>query len=169
MVGKDYREVAKLFKSGDMAVYPAHGVGKIESIEHKDIGGTQQTFYVMKIVETGMVVMIPTTGRGTGLRNIIPSKEVKKVYEILEEKDVVIAPQPWNQRYRDYMQKIKTGSVYEIASVLRDLNVLSSDKSLSFGEKKMMDTARSLLVKEIAIANSIKEQKVEDDLDRIFS
>lgn len=158
-----------MFKSGDMAVYPAHGVGKIESIEHKDIGGTQQTFYVMKIVETGMVVMIPTTGRGTGLRNIIPSKEVKKVYEILEEKDVVIAPQPWNQRYRDYMQKIKTGSVYEIASVLRDLNVLSSDKSLSFGEKKMMDTARSLLVKEIAIANSIKEQKVEDDLDRIFS
>lgn len=158
-----------MFKSGDMAVYPAHGVGKIESIEQKQIGGTDQTFYVMKIIETGMVVMIPTTGKGTGLRNIIPSKEVKKVYEILEEKDVVIAPQPWNQRYRDYMQKIKTGSVYEIASVLRDLNVLSSDKSLSFGEKKMMDTARSLLVSEIAIANSIKEQKVEDDLDKIFS
>ena len=158
-----------MFKSGDMAVYPAHGVGKIESIEHKEIGGTEQSFYVMKIIETGMVVMIPTTGRGTGLRSIIPSGEVSKIYEILEEKDVIISPQPWNQRYRDYMQKIKTGSVYEIASVLRDLNVLSSDKSLSFGEKKMMDTARSLLVKEIAIANSIKEQKVEDDLDRIFS
>ena len=158
-----------MFKSGDMAVYPAHGVGKIESIEQKQIGGTDQTFYVLKIIETGMVVMIPTTGRGTGLRNIIPSGEVKKIYAILEEKDVVITPQPWNQRYRDYMQKIKTGSVYEIASVLRELNVLSSDKSLSFGEKKMMDTARSLLVSEIAIANSIKEQKVEDDLDRIFS
>ena len=141
-----------MFKCGDMAVYPAHGVGKIEAIEQKEIGGFDQMFYVMKIVETGMVVMIPTTSKGTGLRNIIPSKEVKKVYDILREKDIEILPQPWNQRYRDYMQKIKTGSVYEIASVLRDLNVLSSDKSLSFGERKMMETARGLLVSEIAIA-----------------
>jgi CarD family transcriptional regulator len=152
-----------------MAVYPAHGVGQIESIEQKDIGGSQQSFYIMKIVDTGMVVMIPTAGKGTGLRSIIPAKDVKKVYAILKEKDVEILPQPWNQRYRDYMQKIKTGSVYEIASVLRDLNVLSSDKSLSFGEKKMMDTAKSLLVKEIAIANQIKEQLVVDDLEKIFS
>lgn len=158
-----------MFKSGDMAVYPAHGVGKIESIEQKEIGGAAQSFYIMKIVDTGMVVMIPTAGKGTGLRSIIQSKDVKKVYEILKEKDVEILPQPWNQRYRDYMQKIKTGSVYEIASVLRDLNVLSADKSLSFGEKKMMDTAKSLLVKEIAIANQIKEQLVMDDLDKIFS
>jgi CarD family transcriptional regulator len=151
-----------------MAVYPAHGVGKIESIEKKEIGGTNQSFYVMKIIESGMVVMIPTTAKETGLRNIIPPKDVKKVYAILKEKNVEITPQPWNQRYRDYMQKIKTGSVYEIASVLRDLNVLSSDKSLSFGEKKMMDTAKSLLVKEIALANKINEKNVEDDLDKIF-
>ncbi|MFO7605481.1 MAG: CarD family transcriptional regulator [Desulfurivibrionaceae bacterium] len=157
-----------MFKCGDMAVYPAHGVGKIESIEKKEIGGTNQSFYVMKIIESGMVVMIPTTAKETGLRNIIPPKDVKKVYAILKEKNVEISPQPWNQRYRDYMQKIKTGSVYEIASVLRDLNVLSSDKSLSFGEKKMMDTAKSLLVKEIALANKIQEKNVEDDFDKIF-
>ena len=158
-----------MFKSGDMAVYPAHGVGKIESIEMKDIGGFEQNFYVMKIIETGMVVMIPTTTNGTGLRGIIPAKDVKKVYAILKEKDVEILPQPWNQRYRDYTQKIKSGSVYEIASVLRDLNVLSSDKSLSFGEKKMMETAKALLVAEIALANQTQEQLVEDDLDKIFS
>ncbi len=158
-----------MFKCGDMAVYPAHGVGQIESIEEKTIGDFEQSFYVMKIVETGMVVMIPTAGKATGLRNIIPSKEVEKVYDILREKDVVIKPQPWNQRYRDYMQKIKTGSVYEIASVLRDLNVLSADKSLSFGERKMMDTAKGLLVKEIAIANETKEDTVEKDLEKIFS
>ncbi|MBU0482291.1 MAG: CarD family transcriptional regulator [Proteobacteria bacterium] len=158
-----------MFKCGDMAVYPAHGVGQIESIENKTIGDANQSFYVMKIIETGMVVMIPTTGKSTGLRNIIPSKEVEKVYDILRQKDIVIKAQPWNQRYRDYMQKIKTGSVYEIASVLRDLNVLSSDKSLSFGERKMMDTAKSLLVKEIAIANETKEDKVEKDLENIFS
>lgn len=158
-----------MFKSGDMAVYPAHGVGKIESIESKEIGGLEQKFYIMKILDTGMVVMIPTSTNGTGLRGIIPAKEVKKVYAILEEKDVEILPQPWNQRYRDYTQKIKSGSVYEIASVLRDLNVLSSDKSLSFGEKKMMETAKGLLVTEIALANHTKEQVVEDDLDKIFS
>lgn len=158
-----------MFKTGDMAVYPAHGVGKIESIEMKDIGGLEQKFYIMKILDTGMVVMIPTSTNGTGLRSIIPSKEVKKVYAILKQKDVEILPQPWNQRYRDYTQKIKSGSVYEIASVLRDLNVLSADKSLSFGEKKMMETAKGLLVTEIALANQTKEQAVEDDLDKIFS
>lgn len=157
-----------MFKSGDMAVYPAHGVGKIEAIEKKEIGGTNQSFYVMKIIESGMVVMIPTTAKETGLRSIIPPKDVKKVYAILKEKNVEISPQPWNQRYRDYMQKIKTGSVYEIASVLRDLNVLSADKSLSFGEKKMMDTAKGLLVKEIALANQINEKNVEEDLEKIF-
>jgi len=158
-----------MFKCGDMAVYPAHGVGKIESIEHKKIGDLEQAFYIMKIVDTGMVVMIPTSGRSTGLRNIIAGDQVEKVYDILRDKQINIAPQPWNQRYRDYMQKIKTGSVYEIAAVLRDLNALSSDKNLSFGERKMMDTARNLLIKEIAIAKKTKEDKVEEKLAEIFS
>jgi len=158
-----------VFKCGDMAVYPAHGVGKIESIEQKKIGDLEQSFYIMKIVDTGMVVMIPTSASGTGLRNIIASDQVEKVYDILREKKVTISSQPWNQRYRDYMQKIKTGSVYEIAAVLRDLNVLSADKTLSFGERKMMDTARNLLIKEIAIAKQTKEKMVEEKLDEIFS
>lgn len=158
-----------MFKCGDMAVYPAHGVGKIESIEQKKIGDLEQSFYIMKIVDTGMVVMIPTSASGTGLRNIIASDQVEKVYDILREKKVTISSQPWNQRYRDYMQKIKTGSVYEIAAVLRDLNVLSADKTLSFGERKMMDTARNLLIKEIAIAKQTKEKMVEEKLDEIFS
>jgi CarD family transcriptional regulator len=158
-----------VFKCGDMAVYPAHGVGKIESIEQKKIGDLEQSFYIMKIVDTGMVVMIPTSASSTGLRNIIASDQVEKVYDILREKKVTISSQPWNQRYRDYMQKIKTGSVYEIAAVLRDLNVLSADKTLSFGERKMMDTARNLLIKEIAIARGTKEKMVEEKLDEIFS
>ena len=158
-----------MFKCGDMAVYPAHGVGKIESIEQKKIGDLEQSFYIMKILDTGMVVMIPTSGRSTGLRNIIASDQVEKVYDILREKKVTVSSQPWNQRYRDYMQKIKTGSVYEIAAVLRDLNVLSADKTLSFGERKMMDTARNLLIKEIAIAKKTKEKMVEEKLDEIFS
>jgi len=160
----------KVFNVGDMAVYPAHGVGTIESIEQKKVGENELSFYVMRILDSDMVIMIPTaTSKNVGLRTIISADEVKRVYEILKEKDVSIESMPWNQRYRDYMGKIKTGSVYEIASVLRDLFLLSEDKDLSFGERKMLDTAQSLLVKEIAIANKINEGQVQQDIQQIFS
>jgi len=167
----DERE-ARVFNVGDMAVYPAHGVGKIESIEQRQVGDKQQSFYVMKILDSSMVIMIPTVScKSVGLRNIISSQDVSKIYDILNEKDVAIVSQPWNQRYRAYMEKIKTGSVYEIASVLRDLFLLRVDKDLSFGERKMMDTAKSLLVKEIALANEFNETEiqVEKHIEQIFS
>jgi CarD family transcriptional regulator len=163
---------ARVFNVGDMAVYPAHGVGKIESIEQRQVGDKQQSFYVMKILDSSMVIMIPTTScQNVGLRNIISSQDVSKIYDILNEKDVQFVTQPWNQRYREYMEKIKTGSVYEIASVLRDLFLLRVNKDLSFGERKMMDTAKSLLVKEIALANEFNETEtqVEKNIEQIFS
>jgi len=159
-----------VFNIGDMAVYPAHGVGQIESIAHRQVGEKDQSFYVMNIIDSSMVIMIPTDScESVGLRTIISSKEVEKVYDILNMKDVPIESQPWNQRYREYMEKIKTGSVYEIAAVLRDLFLLKEDKDLSFGERKMMDTAKGLLVKEIALANELKETQVEKDIEEIFA
>ena len=160
----------KTFDVGQMAVYPAHGVGKIESIESREVGGIDQSFYVIRIFETNMTIMIPTTTSGNvGLRAIIHEDEVEKVFDILKKQDVKIASQPWNQRYREYMGKIKTGSVYEIAEVLRDLYILQEDKALSFGERKMLDTAQNLLIKEISIANHIKEELVEENISTIFS
>lgn len=159
-----------MFNIGDMAVYPAHGVGKIEAIEKRQVGDMEQSFYVMRVIESNMVIMIPTGASGNvGLRTIIPSKEVDRVFDILRESDVRIPSQPWNQRYRDYMEKIKTGSVYKIATVLRDLYQLREDKALSFGERKMMDTARNLLVKELALANQQSEVSVQDSIEQIFS
>ncbi|OGQ96621.1 MAG: CarD family transcriptional regulator [Deltaproteobacteria bacterium RIFOXYD12_FULL_57_12] len=159
-----------MFDVGDMAVYPAHGVGVIESIEHRKVGNHEQAFYVMKILNNNMVIMIPTaTSNNVGLRSIITPTEVDKVYMILQEKDVVIGTQTWNRRYREYMEKIKTGSVYEVAAVLRDLYLLQEDKDLSYGERKMMDTARSLLVKELSIANKTDEMHVEQQIEMIFS
>lgn len=158
-----------MFNKGDMAVYPAHGVGEIQSIESRVVGDQEQSFYVMKIIDTSMVVMIPTdNSESVGLRGIITSSEADKVFEILKDRDVEIESQPWNQRYRQYMEKIKTGSVYKIAGVLRDLYLLKTDKDLSFGERKMLDTAKSLLMKEISIANQIQEDQVEKDIDQIF-
>jgi CarD family transcriptional regulator len=158
-----------VFDIGDMAVYPAHGVGVIESIENRQVGESNQSFYVMKILDNNMVIMIPTaTSNNVGLRNIISSDEVEKVFYILKEKDVEIGTQTWNRRYREYMEKIKTGSVFEVAAVLRDLYLLQEDKDLSYGERKMMDTAKNLLVKEVSIANQIDELQVEKDIEGIF-
>jgi CarD family transcriptional regulator len=95
--------------------------------------------------------------------------EIPKVYAILRNKDVTIDKQTWNKRYREYLEKIKTGSVFEIARVLRDLFILKSDKNLSFGERKMMDTAKNLLIKEISVASNAEETKVEEDLKMIFT
>ena len=166
-----YQELnSKMFKVGDMAVYPAHGVGIIEAIENREILGCKQYFYVMKILGNNAKIMIPRDGaESVGLREIISEDEIPRIYEILREKGVTIDKQTWNKRYKEYWEKIKTGSVYEIAKVLRDLLTLKLDKDLSFGERKMMDTAKNLLVKEISIATNCEEEDVERDLNAIFS
>lgn len=160
----------KMFKVGDLAVYPAQGVGVIEAIENREVMGKKQPFYVMKIMGNGMKIMIPTdSADSVGLREVIRKEDISKIYDILRCKDVTIDKQTWNKRYREYLEKIKTGSVFEIASVLRDLLVLKTDKNLSFGERKIMDTAKNLLVKEISVASKLEETKVEKDLEMIFT
>lgn len=159
-----------MFKIGDLAVYPAHGVGVIEQVESKEISGCRQDFYVMRILDNDMIIMIPTGNvSNVGLREIIDRNEVPKLYSILKKRDIVIDNQTWNRRYREYMDKIKTGSVFEVAEVYRDLLILKLEKDLSFGERKMLDTARNLLVKEISLAKKVEEKQVEKDLDRIFA
>ena len=152
-----------------MAVYPAHGVGLIQTIEKETIGGIYQSFYVMKILDNDMTIMIPTaTSANVGLRAIISDDEVTKVIDILKERDVKVTAQTWNRRYRDYMDKIKTGSVFEVAVVLRDLFLLKEDKELSYGERKMLDTAKNLLVKELSLAKQMDQDKVERQIEKIF-
>lgn len=157
------------FKVGDNAVYPGHGVGEVTAIETKEIMGSEHSFYSIKIIESGMKIMVPTTNaESVGLRPIISKKEAAKVLDILTETNVKIDNQTWNRRYREYMEKIKTGSVYEIAEVLRDLFVLKVDKELSFGERKMLDTARTLLLKELSLATSKAELEKQDKVAAIF-
>ena len=155
-----------MFKVGDMAVYPAHGVGVIEKIENRRISGCQENFYVMRILENNMIIMIPSANAANvGLREIINQNEVSKVFSILKKRDMSVnGNQTWNRRYRDYMEKIKSGSAFEVAEVYRDLTTIKQDKELSFGERKMLDTARSLLVKEISLAKNMKEEDVERDI-----
>ena len=158
------------FRVGDKAVYPAHGVAEVQGIESKEISGTKHQFYILKILETGMRIMVPLNNvDAVGLRGVISSSEADEVYTILRSKEMAVDGQTWNRRHREYMEKIKTGSVFEVAEVLRDLSLLRSDKDLSFGERKVLDTARSLLVKELALAKRRKERDIEKEIDKIFS
>jgi CarD family transcriptional regulator len=157
------------FSVGDWAVYPAHGVGKIEAIETKTVLGSKTKFLIMNILDTGMNVLVPITNvENVGLRHLIKSSQVNEIYKVLKEKKKVATNATWNRRYREYMEKIKTGSVIEIAEVLRDLIILKSSKDLSFGERKMLDTAKNLLIKEIAIAKNVTENKIEKEMNKIF-
>lgn len=155
-----------MFKVGDLAVYPAHGVGLIERIETKEIAGSQESFFIIRILENNMIIMVPSSNTSSvGLRQIVNSKEVSKIFSILQKNDRSVDDgQTWNRRYRDYMDKIKSGSVFEIAEVFRDLSTIKRDKELSFGERKMLDTAQNLLVKEISLAENMKEEDVERDI-----
>ena len=159
-----------IFKVGDKVVYPGHGVGQITSIKAKSVAGTDQKFFDITIIDSGMKIMVPLSqADSVGLRKVVDKKAVDKVYAILKSRKFKIDTQTWNRRFREYSQKIKTGSVYEIAEVLRDLSVLSIDKELSFGEKKMLDTARALLVSEIAIAKARPQEKVMGELKTLFA
>lgn len=156
-------------KVGNMAVYPAHGVGEVLGVEHKEICGQRQSFYVLRILENNMKIMIPTNSvKYVGIREIICKREVEEVYSILRKKVKVSSNQIWNRRYREYMDKIKTGSVTKIATVLRDLYLLKLEKELSFGERKMLDTARNLLIKELSLATGHTEEKIQKKIDTFF-
>ncbi|MDI6752877.1 MAG: CarD family transcriptional regulator [Thermodesulfobacteriota bacterium] len=159
-----------MFKIGDKAVYPAHGVGVIEDIKCKVISGSKRTFYVLRFLEKEMTIMVPTdNAQSVGLREIIDKKEVPKVFRILSERNGKVDCQTWNRRYREYMEKIKSGSVFEVAEVLRDLVHLKNNKDLSFGERQMLDLAQNLLVKELSIAKNMAEEKVRLRLMSIFN
>jgi CarD family transcriptional regulator len=158
-----------MFQVGEVAVYPGHGVGKIESIEEKEFSGMRQSFYIIRIMDTDMTIMIPVDGANTaGLRGVIDSHEVTKVLDILKDKNVVHDNAPWNRRYKEYMERIKSGSIFEVAMVLKELYSLRAWKELSFGEKKMFEIARNLIKKELSIALKKEEEEIEEEIERIF-
>jgi CarD family transcriptional regulator len=137
------------FKIGDIAVYPAHGVGVVEGIECCEVSGENQTFYVLRVIGSEATIMVPINNTiSVGLRKVMTKSMVPKVYAILKDrkgkKCIDFDNQTWNRRYREYTEKIKTGCVMELAAVLRDLYLLKHDKELSFGERRMLDTAKNL-------------------------
>ncbi len=127
-------------------------------------------FYVLRVLGKDMTLMVPMRNADSvGLRNIVDDAEVAHVYEVLKRRDEKISTATWNRRYREYMEKIRTGSLVEIATVLRDLCLLRVGKDLSYGEKNMLETARGLLVQELALAKGQDEDDVAGEIDEMFA
>lgn len=149
-----------MFNVGDHIVYPMHGAGVIDAIEEKNILGEKQSYYILKM--PGEVkVMVPTNkAEEIGVRGVIDKQSADKVFEILEE-DKTEMSSNWNKRYRDNMDKMKSGDIYEIADVVRNLSFKQKEKGLSTGEKKMLNNAKQILVSELVLAENSSIEEVE--------
>ena len=158
-----------MFKIGDMAVYPTQGVGVIEEIESREFSGQSQKFYILRIVDSDMRIMVPVTNAGNvGLRRLIDEKRITGIFDALAEPGDSGKIASWSRRQREYNDKLKTGNLLDVAEVLRDLYQISSAKELSYGEKKVLEQARKLLVTEVALAEGAKEDQVVQRLESIF-
>ncbi len=156
-----------MFKIGDYAVCPGHGVGQLVDVEERDLGGESKSFYILKVIANGMTVMVPTDSL-EGIRGLVGEEEIDQVYDLLKEHDIKIDNSTWNRRYREYMGKIKTGSLLEIADVLRALFLLKETKNLSFGEKKMLDQCKELISEEISLARGGEVPEIKTTIDSCF-
>ena len=158
------------FKVGDKCVHPAHGVGVITAIDALELGGTKGMFYRLQIIDNGLRLLVPVAAAGSaGLRPIMSSREADKVLETLKAHEVAVDVQPWSRRFRTYTEMVKSGLANEIAKVLRDISRLRSDKELSFGERRLLDQARSLLLKELSFAKNISEEAMSAKLTKMFA
>jgi CarD family transcriptional regulator len=158
-------EVPRVFNIGDKVVYPMHGAGVIEAIEEREVLGNKQKYYIMKLPIGEMQVMVPMDNvEEVGLREIIDQEGVEKVIEILKGKKTKMSSN-WNRRYRANMEKIRSGDIFEVAEVVRNLAIRDAEKGLSTGEKKMLDSARQILISELVLAQDATEEEMEELLE----
>ena len=157
-----------MFSIGDKVVYPMHGAGVIEAIEEKEILGDKKKYYIMNIPIGDMKVMIPLDNVGQiGLRDIIDDDGVRQVMSVLKENQSNMSAN-WNRRYRANMEKIKSGNIYEVAEVVRNLMVRENLKGLSTGERKMLECAKQILVSELVLAKGVGVEEVENILEDLI-
>lgn len=153
-----------MFNVGDKIVYPMHGAGTIDSIEEKDILGKKQSYYILKMPGEVKVMVPVEKAEEVGVRNIIDKGSADKVFKLLSQ-DETEMDKNWNKRYRDNMDKLKSGDIYEIADVVRNLSFKQKEKGLSTGEKKMLINAKQILVSELVLAEHSNKDEMEEMVD----
>jgi CarD family transcriptional regulator len=158
------------FRIGDRAVYPAHGVAEIVAIETKEIAGQRKEFYVLRVVHSEMKLMIPCDGADrAGLRNVVNAETVAQVFEVLRSAEVAVKPGPWNRRFREYTELVNSGSLVEVAKVFRDLWRIRPDRELSYGERRLLEQSKNLLVAELALVQHMELPAMESALEGVVA
>ena len=150
-----------MFNVGDKIVYPMHGAGTIDAIEEKDILGEKQNYYIIKMPGEVKVMVPISKASDIGVRSVIDKAEAGKLLEVLEDNETEMSNN-WNKRYKENMEKMKSGSIYEVADVVRNLSYKQKEKGLSTGEKKMLNNAKQILVSELVLAEHASENEVEN-------
>jgi len=158
------------FAVGDLAVYPAQGVARVEEIRQMMISGSLRSFYVLKILKTDRKVMVPVdTLKYVGVRRLLNEEQLSELFALLVERS--LAGQPaiaWHRRYKNFIDKISSGSPYDLAEVFRDLHRQSREKQLSYGERQVLNKARALLSREISLVRGQTEEEVGRELDGLL-
>jgi len=161
--------VGKMYKIGDKVVYPNHGAGTIVGIETKTILDEKKEYYIMKLPIGEMKVMIPVDKIDKiGIRDVISEEKADEVFELLNGEKSKMS-QNWNRRYRANQEKLKTGDIFEVAEVVRNLSIRDREKGLSTGEKKMLSNARKILISELVLAKDLNEEQISDKMDDLFT
>lgn len=161
---------SRQFNVGDMAVYPAQGVAEILGIETLEISGIRNKFYVLQCVDSSKTIRVPIANVAqVGLRGLVDKAEIDEVLGILRSEHIEIDEPNWNRRHRRYLEKIQSGQLADVARVLRDLHLLSAEKPLSYGERRVYETAQQLLVQELSIARELNNEAVAAEVDSLLS
>lgn len=153
------------FKVGDKVVYPHHGAAIIEKREKREFQGEKCNYLILRLAYGDLTLMVPEENTDeVGIRDVIVKDEVDKVFKVLKKQETKM-PTNWSRRFKTHVEKLKSGDIYQVAEVVRNLSIREKDKGLSAGEKRMLTKARQILVSELTFALNINEEEAEKRLD----
>lgn len=159
-----------MFNIGDITVHPQHGVARVVGVESRSLGGEESTVFVLQMLDSDLRMMVPEqSAQRVGLRPIMKNSEAEDILDILKARDVAVSRGPWNRRFKAYKEMLGSGLPAQIAQVYRDMYRLKFNKDLSFGERRLLDQAKSLLVRELALAKAMAPASIEGQLEQILS
>ena len=160
-----------MFSVGELVVYPAQGVGKVEKIEEQDVGGAITRFYIVRILSNNVTLMVPVSNaENVGLRSVSNEKRGIEILEYLADRSdfTGYSGQNWNRRYREYSDKLKSKDLIDVAYVLKELFLISKDKELSFGERRLLEQAMGLISMELSYALSVDQSQAKSKIEQFF-
>jgi CarD family transcriptional regulator len=163
------RMAKRAFRVGDKVVYPHHGAATVESLQDREMEGATRKYYILRLSYGDLTLMVPMDGADeVGLRGVVPKDEIEDVFQILKSRKQAPSPSNWSRRFKNHVEKLRSGDIYQVAEVVKNLTLRDKDKGLSAGEKRMLSKARQILVSELTFALNSNEDKAEAMLDEVL-